>query len=261
MRLWSRQRVGVSGQLDLSIAGPPVLFTPDFARESSRPRTRSALRAPGPPARFTPDLMRLSLRTSRAFHPRTSRALHPADLPRPSPRTSPRPSPRTSRAFHPGPPVHFTPDLPLFHSGPRRLPASSVASAGSQGSAEPARGGTDLECPSDVGDGLVELASLCECGAQVVVRIRQSWRQFDGAPEVSERVGDAILRQEKHAEVVVRLGEIRVDRKRPFEGARGLGRLSCGIEGVAEVERQPLIPRIERRGLAQVANSVARPAL
>jgi hypothetical protein len=76
------------------------------------------------------------------------------------------------------------------------------------------------------GDGLLAAAQVGERIAEVAVRLGEVGLEFDGAPKARERLfGLFIAPSSAVPQVVVRAGELRLQRERPFDQLDALGRL------------------------------------
>ena len=77
---------------------------------------------------------------------------------------------------------------------------------------------------SDVLQRLVAPPGLCERAAKIAVGHRRIRRKVDRFPQVRDRFVQTACGKQQHAKLIVRFGEVRIQRERALQRAHGLGR-------------------------------------
>ena len=118
----------------------------------------------------------------------------------------------------------------------------------------------DRQRASNVQQGFVAPPGLCERAAKIAVGYRRSRRKVDRLPQVCDRIVETACSKQQHAKLIVRVGEVRIQREGAFKGAHRLvaGARSC--QRFAKIELQVGIVRRQVGRTLEVAYGFRRPA-
>src|SRR5205807_4675361 len=111
------------------------------------------------------------------------------------------------------------------------------------------------------GASLVQTASLFQSHSEIVVANGELWVELNGLAESGDRITWLSLPHQVDAEVVVRIGKVRVDLERVAVGSDCLVRSPCTRESVAEVEEGACLFRVQTDNLLRGRDGFLLPAL